>query len=847
MNRRELLTGAAALGAYHTLSGPAEALSLSESLTLLGRAGTSRQPTYYFSAAGSDANDGRTLATPKQTITAFNGLTLVASDYVAFRGGDTFAGSAVISQAGNALSNIIIGSYGVGQATIAPAANADAIAATDLSYITVQNLTLTGSGTTGGNGLNFTATNTTMTNLLAQNVTATGFPNNGIVFQVSSTGRMANPQILNCTASGNSTSNNNFTAGINVGGNGSSATSYWPITNLLVSGCVSHDNTGGASATNWSGSGIKVGSCSGSLVTGCTAYVNGASTNNINGGPTGIWMSQCNTTFIKLCESYANRSPAGVDGCGFDMDGGTLNSGILYCYSHDNDGAGFMDFTYDTAGIGNSNNTIAFNLSVNDAKTNTSAIRLIGSTVSLTGSKVYNNTVFCKIAISGNHGCMEVMKGSGSLTATIANNIFVSENANCRLVTTNGTNPASAAFAGNCYYSLSTFALEWNGATYASIAAWQAVVTTQEKISGSNVSQSVEPLTYLLAPYGINGDSSMGRLTTASPLYNTGVNTFTNFSIDPGTRDLYGGTVSSAGPYSVGCSWAGSAVTIVNFTTPGDFTQTIPADFASLFSVETIGAGGSNDQGASCGAGAYAKIFSTSTSLVAGVTQISGHVGAAVANSNGEASWWNATSLSNAQGLGSAVCCAADFGVHNVSNTPGTGGLTANSVGTTKFAGGNGGIRSAAGINGGGGGAGGPFGAGAQGGTGGASAGIGAGGGGGADGGSTPATPASANGGAGGNGPTGLGGAAAGAGAGAAGSREGGGAGGANGTFAGGNGAAGIVWGGGKGPGAGSGAGIGGASTGITGGLYGGGAGGRNGGPGGQGAVRFAYKTAGVV
>lgn len=41
MNRRELLTGAAALAAYHSLPAPAEALSLSETFTLLG---TVRQP-----------------------------------------------------------------------------------------------------------------------------------------------------------------------------------------------------------------------------------------------------------------------------------------------------------------------------------------------------------------------------------------------------------------------------------------------------------------------------------------------------------------------------------------------------------------------------------------------------------------------------------------------------------------------------------------------------------------------------------------------------------------------------------------------------------------------------------
>jgi hypothetical protein len=578
------------------------------------------------------------------------------------------------------------------------------------------------------------------------------------------------------------------------------------------------------------------------------AYINGTLCNLASGGSGGIWMSQCNDTWIKFCEAYSNSS-VNADGGGFDMDGGSLNCGCLFNYSHDNTGPGFMDFTYDTAGIGNSNNTIAFNLSVNDCTSHAQgAIQLVGSAVSLTGMKVYNNTVFCKGPVAAT-GIVLIQKGSGAVSGVISNNIFVSGNANTRLLTTNASNPSGVTIAGNCYYALSTFTIEWNGSTYGSVAAWQAV-TNQEKIAGTNVSQSVEPLTYLLAPYGVVGDASMGRLTTASPLLNTGVNTFTNFSIDPSVpdgRDLYGGAVSSAGPYSVGCSWAGSALTVVYFAAPGDFTQTIPSDFASLFSVEAIGAGGSNDQNAACGGGAYAKIFSTSTSLVAGVTQISGHVGAAVANSNGEASWWNATSLSNAQGLGSAVCCAADFGAHNVSQTPGTGGLTANSVGTVKYAGGNGGTRSAAGINGGGGGAGGPFGAGAQGGGGGASAGIGAGGGGGADGGYTPGTPGGSNGGAGGNGPFLIGGAAASAGVGAAGNREGGGGGGANGSNAGGNGSPGIVWGAGKGPGAGSGSGLAAVNTGITGGLYGGGAGGRNGGPGGQGAIRFAYKTAGVV
>lgn len=815
---------------------------------VLGRAGTSRQPTFFFSAAGNDANDGRTLATPKQTLTAFNGLTLVATDYVAFRGGDTFSGTATIPGGGSVLSNIIIGSYGVGQATIAPAINTDAIAATDLSYITVQNLTLTGSGTTGGNGINFSATSTTMTNLVAQNITATGFPNNGIVFQVSSTGRMANPQILNCTTSGNSFSSNSFTAGINVGGNGNSATSYWPIANLLISGCIAHDNSGNAAATNWSGSGIKVGSCAASLVTGCTAYNNGASTNNVNGGPTGVWMSVCNTTFIKLCESYGNRAPAGVDGCGFDMDGGTQNSGCLYNYSHDNDGAGFMDFSFTGASGDNLNNTIAFNLSVNDGATNSSAIRIVGSGSILTGCKVYNNTVFRKSAVATT-GCMEVVKGTAALSATIANNIFVSENANCRLVTTNATNPgAGVTFAGNCYYAISTFTIEWNGTSYSTGPLWQTA-TGQEKIASVNVAFfSIEPQTYLFGATGIVGDSSMGRLTVASALYNTGVNIFTNFSIDPGTRDLYGGVVSSAGPYSVGCSWAGSAITTLYLTTTGAGVQTIPADFASLFSVETIAAGaGSASFGAGPGAGAYAKITATTTPLAAN-SNINYGIGAGGNAAAGGDTWWNATSLANAVSLGSAVACAAQGGQPNVSSTPGVGGAAASSVGAIKYSGGAGGNTNTA--NGGGGGAGGPFGAGAKGGNGGNGAGFGAGGGGGSGGGSQPSQSGSTTGGSGGNSAYGLGGGAGSgtAGSAAAGSRGGGGAGavGTGGATPGGNGGNGIEWDSTHGSGAGGGAAVGSASGGTAG-LYGAGGGGRTSALGAQGIIRFAYKTAGVV
>jgi hypothetical protein len=809
-----------------------------------------RQPSYYFSAAGSDANDGRTLATPKQTIAAANALTLTGSDFIAFRRGDTFAGALTIGQSGNALTSIIVGAYGIGAApVIAPAATNSAVAATNQSYITVQDLTCTGADTTtvgGAAGINFQASSGTSQNILVQRCTVSGFGDNGILIAVSSTGRFDNPQVRNCTAFGNTIGTNSFTAGIQFGGNGNSATSYWPITNGLIDSCVAHDNTGKNGTVNWCGTGIKVGSCNHTYVTNCKGYSNGLLCNLPSSGASGIWMSQCNDTWLMFNESYLNTS-VNADGCGFDMDGGSQNCGCLFNYSHDNTGAGFMDFSYDSATAGNSNNVIAFNISSNDAKTNNSAIVLHGSAKGITGSKIYNNTVFCKSTVVG-VGCMRIEKGSGSLTAVIANNIFVSEQTNTRLITTNATNPgAGVTVAGNNYYAISTFAIEWNASTYGSVAAWQTA-TGQEKISGVNVSQNIEPKTYYLGS-AITGDASGARLTTASGLLGTGVNLLSNFGIDPGTRDYFGGAVSSSS-MSVGCSGAGSALTVGYLTGAG--TQTMPSDMANFFAMELYAAGGGNDGSAACGGGAYSKITAadlTGVTLVPGVTQMQYAIGTSAASSNGGDSVWGAADLATAQALGLTKCVAAEGGKRNSGTTRGLGGSSANGVGSTKYSGGNGGTSGS--VHGGGGGAAGPFGNGATGGGGGASAGQGGGGGGGANGGTTPATPASITGGSGGNGWYGLGG-AAGSGSlvpGAAGSRGGGGAGslGSGGAEPGGNGGNGIELDSTHGAGAGSGAGIGVTTPAIVGGFAGGGAGGRNAGPGGNGLGRFAYKTAGVV
>jgi hypothetical protein len=129
----------------------------------------------------------------------------------------------------------------------------------------------------------------------------------------------------------------------------------------------------------------------------------------------------------------------------------------------------------------------------------------------------------------------------------------------------------------------------------------------------------------------------------------------------------------------------------------------VPVDFGALVSVEVLGAAGSGGRGALApgggGGGAYAKITSTTTPLHFG-DHISFGVGAGgpaitawlTDGSKGGDTWWNATALSNAVTLGSAVCVGAQGGSGGPSLGSGSAGGAggAITVGTTAFTGGSG-------------------------------------------------------------------------------------------------------------------------------------------------------------
>jgi hypothetical protein len=144
----------------------------------------------------------------------------------------------------------------------------------------------------------------------------------------------------------------------------------YPHADVTVRGCEVYGIRGDPDKhDNHSGNGIMIGAVDGALIERCCAHDNGARNGSHNGGPVGIWTYCARKVVIQHCESYANRSgERPVDGGGFDLDGGVVESVMQYNYSHDNDGAGYLVYSYKDAPHEFRDNVVRFNISVHDGR-----------------------------------------------------------------------------------------------------------------------------------------------------------------------------------------------------------------------------------------------------------------------------------------------------------------------------------------------------------------------------------------------------------------------------------------------------------------------------------------------
>lgn len=357
---------------------------------------------YYLSAAGDDAAVGTSAEKPWKTIPRLHQAKPGPGDRVFLRGGDTFAGPLLITAdpAAKAAGELVVTSYGTGKARV-DVGPGNAVEVRNVARAAVRNLRVTGGGRNTNRGagvliLNDLPKAARLGPVAVENVEASGFGMEGVCVRGlpadGSTSGFDGVTIRGCRAF------DNGRFGILVEGNPHSEPRERTRnhTNVVVEDCVAHHNTGDPDfLKNHSGSGILVGSADGGRVEGCVAYENGELCHSTGGGPCGIWAYASRKLVIRSCAACRNRTGKGLDGAGFDFDGGMEDSVIEHCYSSHNDGTGYLLYDYDGSPFRWRNNVVRFCVSENDGRKNRYGAFSIGTHGRpLDGLDVYHNTVF---------------------------------------------------------------------------------------------------------------------------------------------------------------------------------------------------------------------------------------------------------------------------------------------------------------------------------------------------------------------------------------------------------------------------------------------------------------------
>jgi len=368
---------------------------------------------YYVSVTGNDAASG-SKASPFKTIERLNSVQLRAGDHVYFSGGETFVGTIKLdsSENGSALKPIVITSYGEGKAII-QSRNESGLITDRNSFLQVSNLCFIGSGRKDGNtksGVNIIFSK----EVTIDSLEIKGYQKAGLLIYSSH-----DVVVKNVLAQ------ENGYAGISVDAEYMTYNSY----NILVQKCMANGNPGDPSnKDNHSGNGIIAGYCKKVTIEYCTASDNGWDMPRIGNGPVGIWAYECDSVIIQHCISHDNKtSKGGMDGGGFDFDGGVKNSVIQHCLSYNNEGAGFGIFQY--AGASEwKNNTIRNCISENDGLVSNAKANILVWNSSKDASQFrdcyfYNNTVYNDYAPA-----IAYAKDSEHKNFVFSKNIFVAKN-----------------------------------------------------------------------------------------------------------------------------------------------------------------------------------------------------------------------------------------------------------------------------------------------------------------------------------------------------------------------------------------------------------------------------------
>jgi hypothetical protein len=352
-------------------------------------------------------------------LAAINGKDLNAGDVVLLKGGTTFTTKLTLDagDSGSASNPVLITSYNPSTRTAltdsAPssaratlkAASGDALFIWGASGISIDNLNVTGGGTTTssrGSGIHYW-TDTAASNITIDNVDASNFREYGIAIGASDA-TLTNVRVTHVRAWGNGDGIATYAHGGKL------------ISNFYLGHSEAYNNPGLSGASEPTGGGIELGGLNGAVIEYNEAYGNGA----IVDGPAGqgIWFYDSNDLLVQYNESHHNTTQA-VDGGGFDFDGGVTNSVMQYNYSHDNAGAGYGLYQYANAPTWD-NNVIRNNVSVNDGlKNNYAAIHFWTAGGAMSDARIEGNQV---IKSDGNY--IDLASGSPISGTVVTANLF---------------------------------------------------------------------------------------------------------------------------------------------------------------------------------------------------------------------------------------------------------------------------------------------------------------------------------------------------------------------------------------------------------------------------------------
>ncbi|OGV41467.1 MAG: hypothetical protein A2X48_09520 [Lentisphaerae bacterium GWF2_49_21] len=476
---------------------------------------------HYVNPDGNDENPG-TLEKPWKTIDRANRQVLKPGDRLLFAAGKIFEGNLVLDaqDAGTPEKPVVVGSYGKGRATI-NAGLGTAVLIRDAGGVEIHDLVCIGSGSTKNHGCGITFVNTLPGNVRLKHARILNVETSGFGRDLKPSAKKADayqpPAGCGIFVGGDASdgsksgwedvriegcdSHNNEFYGIYITGYWDEKSKLYANHNVTISGCRVYKNTGDPEYTdNHSGSGILVEDCDEGLVDRCVAWENGALCNTKVGGPCGIWTAVARRVVIQRCESYNNRTGKAPDGDGFDLDGGCIECVLQYNYSHGNDGAGILVYTYAGAPHEDRGNIVRYNVSENDAVKlrQYGAIYVGNHGKGMSGIEVYNNTF---ITDQPAHGLVNIV--GNRVGVSFRNNILVTKGA--PLVNIDRDKDISV-FQGNLYWMKDGKFLTSGKTKSGSLDEWRKL--GKELIDGKPAGLHADPQFELASPHGTAGDLS---------------------------------------------------------------------------------------------------------------------------------------------------------------------------------------------------------------------------------------------------------------------------------------------------------------------------------------------------